>query len=126
MSDPGENRLEERDFDDAARLVQQRQRFRRRPKPAVDVINHLLARKGYSQTGSADQLADTWQKIAGPRWKGKTVAGNISRGVLEVTVASPAIGQHLNFQKKQLLKKIHAELPQNKIKDIRFKTGKIV
>ncbi|MEM7453276.1 MAG: DUF721 domain-containing protein [Planctomycetota bacterium] len=126
MSESGDNPYVDRDFDDAARLVQQRQRYRRRPKPAVDVINHLLARKGYSQTDSADQLSDTWQKIVGARWKGKTVAGNISRGILEITVASPAIGQHLNFQKKQLLKKLSEQLPQNKIKDIRFKTGRIV
>ena len=125
MSDPDENQFADRDFDDAARLVKQRQWFRRRAKPAVDVINQLLARKGYSQTSAANELTDVWQKIVGPRWKGKTVAGNISRGVLEITVASSAIGQHLNFKKKQLLKQLNDELPQNKIRDIRFKTGRI-
>ncbi len=125
MTDPNHNPYAEEDFDDAARLVQQRQRYRRGATQAVNVINKLLARKGYAQTQSISELESVWQTMVGERWKDKTQPGNVNRGVFEVTVASSVISHHLSMNKKKLLAELKDKLPQNNINDIRFRVGKI-
>jgi hypothetical protein len=49
--------------------------------------------------------------------------GKIRRGVLEVLVGNSAVLQELTFQKKHLLDKIVAALPDQKIRDVRFRIG---
>ena len=49
--------------------------------------------------------------------------GNVRRGVLEVIVGNSAALQELTFQKKHLLDKIAAALPDQKIRDVRFRIG---
>lgn len=122
MSDPD---YEELDFSNASDLVNKRQRFRRRPKRTGDIIGQMMARQGYSQTKSNDELNDAWEIAVGPKLVNSTKAGRISRGVLEVHVASSAAMNQLSFQKKQLLSAMQQQLPQNKIKDIRFKLGNV-
>lgn len=122
MSDPN---YEELDFSNASDLVNKRQRFRRRPKRTGDIIGQMMARQGYSQTKSNDELNDAWEIAVGPKLIKSTKAGRISRGVLEVHVASSAAMNRLSFQKKQLLSAMQQQLPQNKIKDIRFKLGNV-
>ena len=116
--------FEDQEFDQAKELVQSRQRFGRKEKSAAFVLNQLLARKGYLQQQSTSDLTDAWNSIVGIRWKNKTRVGNINRGILEVIVENPSVTQHLNFQKQKLLTQLQEQLPQNKIKDIRFRVGK--
>lgn len=115
--------IDEQEFEQAEDLVHSRQRFRRKEKSASYVLNQLLARKGYLQQKSSNELSDVWNEVIETRWQTKTKIGNISRGVLEVIVQNSAVSQHLNFQKQALLKKLQQMLPQNKIKDIRFRIG---
>ena len=116
---------DEIDFSNAAELVGKRRRYRRRPKKPGDIIGQMMARQGYAQNQSNDELNEAWEIAVGPRLTGKTKAGRISRGILEVHVASSAAMNQLSFQKRQLLSAIQQQLPQNKIKDIRFKLGNI-
>ena len=124
MDDPRKDQ-NEFDFQQAHELVAGRQRFQRRAKPAAMLINHLLARKGYGQTESQTDLQTTWQQVVGTKWKNKTMASAIRRGVLDVVVTNSAALQQLNFAKKKLLKGIQEQLPQNKIQNIKFRVGKI-
>jgi len=116
---------DELDFNNASELVSQRQRYRRRPKRPADGIGQMMARQGYAQTKSNDKLNEAWEIAVGPKLSQKTKAGRISRGVLEVHVASSAAINQLSFQKRQLLSAMQQQLPQNKIKDIRFKLGNV-
>ena len=113
------------DFDQATDLTNQRRRFKRRPKRPANILSQLMARKGYGQTKTNDELDDTWNAIVGQKWQAKTRVGNISRGVLEVFVSSAAVNQHLGFQKKKLIAELSKRVPQNKIKDIKFSLGSI-
>lgn len=113
------------DFQQAEALVKQRQRFQRRAKTASELINYLLSRKGFIQTQSKTELADGWRVAAGQKWQSKTMVGNLRRGVLEIVVESSAAHQQLKFIKKQLLNSMQNQLPQNKIRDIRFRIGNI-
>lgn len=120
-----DSQYDELDFSNASDLVNKRQRYRRRPKKSADLVSRLMARQGYTQTRSNDELKEAWEIAVGPKYTQSTTAGRISRGVLEIQVAnSPTINQ-LSFQKRQLLSAMQQQLPQNKIKDIRFKLGNV-
>ena len=123
--DEQELKTGEFDFQQANELINSRQRFQRRPKKAVDLINLLLARKGYGQKQAKQELHASWSKVAGQRWQQKTMVGNINKGVLEIIVENSAALQQLNFKKRKLLLEMQNHLPQNKIQDIKFKVGKI-
>ncbi len=121
--DPGQ--YDEIDFSNASDLVNQRQRFRRRPKRTVDIISQMMARQGYGQSQSNNELNEAWEIASGPKFSKNTKAGRINRGTLEVHVASSAAINQLSFQTRQLLSAMQQQLPQNKIKDIRFKLGNV-
>ena len=116
---------EESDFQQAADLTKQRQRFFRRPKRPANIISQLMARKGYCQTQSANQLEEVWFQIVGPKWQQKTKPGNVNRGVLEVFVANAAVNQKIGFEKKKFLTQLKQRVPQNKITDIKFRVGSV-
>lgn len=113
------------DFNQANDLTRQRQRFKRRPQRPANILSQLMARKGYGQKKTNDELDEVWNAIVGEKWQSKTRVGNVSRGVLEVFVSSAAVNQRLGFQKKKLMTELTKRLPQNKIKDIKFSLGSI-
>ena len=116
---------EESDFQQAADLTKQRQRFLRRPKRPANIISQLMARKGYCQTQSANELEEVWFQIVGVKWQRKTKPGNVNRGVLEVFVANAAVNQKIGFEKKKFLTQLKQRVPQNKITDIKFRVGSV-
>ena len=111
---------DEIDFENAHQLVNQRRRYKRKPKKPANLLSQLMARKGYGQEKSNNELQEVWERIATPL-KDFTKTGTVRRGVLEIFVTSPAITQQLEFQKKQLLAELNRQLPQNKISEIRFR-----
>lgn len=115
---------EEEEFANAQNQVQNRQRFRRRPKQAADLLSRLMARKGYSQLDSQQELVAAWNEIIGPTLRDKTQIAQVRGGILEIIVSSSAVHQQLVFTKAELLKKLQARWSQ-KIKDIRFKVGSV-
>ena len=121
----GEESYDELDFSQAQDLVKNRQRYFRRPKKSADILGRLMARKGYAQTESANELEEVWNQVVGLKWQTKTKVGNINRGVLEVFVASSMVNQQIGFQKRKILKEIQNRLPKNKIKDLHFRIGNV-
>ncbi len=115
---------DEVDFDNAHDMVNQRRRYTRKPKRPANLLSQLMARKGYGQQKSNNELQEVWERIAQPL-KDFTRTGVVRRGVLEIFVVSPAITQQLEFQKKQLLAELNRQLPQNKIREIRFRIGNV-
>lgn len=122
---PNQGQYDEQDFDQASRLVKDRQFFQRRPKKAADLIAQLLARKGWGQSTAAHELQTVWQSITAASWSHQTQLGNVRQGVLEVIVANSGLLQQLEFTKQNLLASLQQRLPQNKIKDIRFRIGNV-
>ena len=76
----------ELEFDQANELVRGRQRYFRKEKSASHILNQLLARKGYLQQRSSNELSDVWTAVVAKRWQDKTKVGTIKRGVLEILV----------------------------------------
>ena len=116
---------DEQDFDQANELVKSRQRYFRRPRRPADILGQLMARKGYAQTETANELEVTWNEIVGPKWQAKTKVGSIRSGVLEVIVSNSAVNQQLGFKKKKILAELQTQLPKNNLRDLRFRVGNI-
>ena len=116
---------DEQDFDQANDLVKSRQRYFRRPRRPADVLGQLMARKGYTQTQTANELQVTWNEIVGTRWQAKTKVGSIRQGVLEIIVSNSAVNQQLEFKKNKILAELQTQLPKNNLKDLRFRVGNI-
>ena len=114
---------EEAEFKEKAASVAKKQIHARRPKKANEIINRLLARKGYSQTQSHQQLQEIWEKTVGPRMKEQTRAIGIKAGSLTVMVQSAVVNQEMAYQKKELLSKIKNSAIGSRVKNIRFKIG---
>lgn len=103
--------------------IGRRQRFPRNPPKIGETISALLARRGYAQIETTEALMQAWNKAAGELLAKKTRIGLVKRGTLEVHVENSTVLQELTFQKRQLLKKISAAVPEFKIKDLRFRVG---
>src|SRR5687767_1403278 len=114
---------------DEAREVEnvacRRQLHPRGPQKMADVLAGLLARRGYAQVQTASTCDKAWREAAGQKLAGHSRPGNVKRGVLEITVRNSPVMQELTFQKKQLLAKIAILLPDQKIKELRFKVGPV-
>jgi hypothetical protein len=95
------------------------------PKPIADVLAQLLARRGYAREQSAAIFADAWNRAVGEPFNKFTRAGNISRGALEVTVANSALVQELGFHKHDVLARLQQLMPDQTIRDLRFRVGHI-
>jgi predicted nucleic acid-binding Zn ribbon protein len=96
-----------------------------RPQAIGDVLGELISRKGYARVEAGEAFFAAWNVAAGDGIARFTRAGGVKRGVFEVLVANSALVQELTFQKSALLTKLRQELPQEKIKDLRFKVGKV-
>jgi hypothetical protein len=120
-----ESRYAEQDFSAADKFISERQTFQRRPKKAVDILTRLMARKGYGQQLAANELQEVWNQLMPADWQSQTGIGNLKQGVLEIIVTSPGLRQRLEFEKKQLLNQLQQQLPQNNIREIRFRIGNL-
>ena len=85
-----------------------------------NILAELLARRGYAQGLNFEKYAEVWQQVAGPLAEGSR-AGIQRGGVLEILVLNSAVVVELQFQKKQLLKKLGQLLPEAKIRDLKFR-----
>jgi predicted nucleic acid-binding Zn ribbon protein len=105
--------------------ITRRQRYRAGPKRISYVVNELIARRGYLRLGASAELEQAWQEAVGDKLAGETRPGNIRRGVLEVYVRNSGVMQELTFQKMRVLKRLVEQMPQQKIRSLRFRVGAI-
>jgi hypothetical protein len=95
------------------------------PKPIADILAQLLARRGYAREQSAAVFAEAWNEAVGEPWNKFTRAGNVNRGSLEVTVANSTLVQELGFRKQHVLARLKQLMPEQSIRDLRFRVGSI-
>ena len=96
-----------------------------RPKPIADVLSELLARRGYARVQSAGLCSQAWRAAAGEALAACTRTGPIRRGVLEVVVSNSTLVQEMSFQKVTILAKLAELLPDENIRDLRFRVGPV-
>jgi predicted nucleic acid-binding Zn ribbon protein len=95
------------------------------PEAIGNILPELLARAGFARVQSARQYDAAWNEAAGPLAAQYTRVGALRRGKLEVVVANSTLMQELMFQKPSLLKDLARLLPDQGIKDLRFRAGTI-
>ncbi len=108
---------------------QQRGFYGRQPKRVSNVIAQLVQRRGYAQVRAASNREDAWRQVLAAEqceaWAESTRVGPLKRGVLEIQVSSSLLIQELTFLKEKLLKQLIEALPDDGIKQIKFRVGKI-
>ena len=95
------------------------------PQKIADVLAQLMARRGFARTHAAANCEAAWREAAGELAARFTRVGQVRRGKLEVTVANSTVVQELNFQKRAILQTLTRLLPENQIRDLRFRVGPI-
>lgn len=93
------------------------------PRRIGSVIQQLMARRGYNQIQSANELEDSVKSILGDQIAKSIRVGEVRRGVLTVFADDSATMQELVFSQRKLLKKLQEKHPQAAIKDVRFRIG---
>jgi predicted nucleic acid-binding Zn ribbon protein len=96
-----------------------------KPKPIGNILAELLARRGYGRLQAADNCATAWAQAVGAALAAKSRAGQVRRGVLEVWVQNSTLVQELSFEKSRLLKTMIQLMPDEKIRDLKFRVGPI-
>ena len=97
----------------------------RGPQTIGNMLSELMARRGYARVQSAAAYDAAWREAAGPLAAEYTRVGPLRRGTLEVVVANSTLVQELGFQKAALLKSLAKLLPDEGIKNLRFRVGNI-
>jgi predicted nucleic acid-binding Zn ribbon protein len=95
------------------------------PKPMRDVLSQLLAKRGYAQIQTAATCETAWREAVGQKLAADTRTGNVRRGVLEVLVRNPSVSSELGFLKTKIVKMLTQLVPEQKIRDLRFRVGAI-
>ena len=109
----------------ARRDREQRRHYARKPKKIADVLAQLITARGYGRIQADADFTAAWQQAAGATIAKYTRPGRLRRGTLEVTADNSIIIQELTFQKQQILAQLQTQLPDAKIRDIRFRVGSI-
>ena len=93
------------------------------PKTMGNVMSQLLARRGYAQVQSAATCEAAWREAVGEKLARDTRPGSVKRGVLEVLVRNSSINQELAFVKAKIIKTLTALVPEQKIRNLKFRVG---
>ncbi len=100
---------------------------RRGPKPLSEILGELFASRGFGRLQALKELEDAWNAAVGEPGCRQTKLGEVRRGVLNVTVAHPALLEELAaFQKPALLAALRQNAPGTVVHDIRFRVGPVV
>jgi predicted nucleic acid-binding Zn ribbon protein len=96
------------------------------PKPLSDILGELFATRGYGRLRARKELEDAWSAAVGEPGSQQTRVGEVRRGVLNVTVAHPALLEELvAFRKPTLLAALRRHAPGTVVHDIRFRVGPV-
>lgn len=95
-----------------------------KPHRIADVLGELLARRGYARIQAGEAMEQAWHAAAG-KMAEQSKAGRVRRGVLEVVVANSTLLHELTFRKRELVVALARELPDQQLKDVRFRLGRI-
>lgn len=93
------------------------------PKPVRDVLSQLLAKRGYAQVQSAAGCDTAWREAVGVKLAADSRPGNVKRGVLDVLVRNSVTLQELSFVKTKAVKTLARLVPEQQIRDVRFRVG---
>ncbi len=95
------------------------------PQHIGSVLSELMARRGFARVQSTEMYEAKWREAAGELIAKYSRVGALRRGTLEVIVANSTLMQEMTFRKAALRKNLIELLPDEGIKDLRFRLGAI-
>jgi len=105
------------------RDTERRRSFARRPKRIKDILARLITERGYGRIEADQQLQEAWHAAVGLPLAHQSRPGKIRRGQLEILVSNSTIRQEFTFQKQRILKSLRQQMPEARIRDLRFRVG---
>ena len=97
----------------------------RGPQPIGNILAELMARRGFARVSAAETFDAAWREAAGSLAAAYTRVGSVRRGKLEVIVANSTLLQEFVFQKETLVVSLNQQLPDEGIRDLRFRVGAV-
>lgn len=98
---------------------------RQGPEPIGNILAELMARRGWARLQSCAALEAAWREAAGELAARYSRPRSIRRNTLDVVVTNSTLLQDLSFQKASILSRLHSLLPDQPIRDLRFRLGSI-
>ncbi len=98
---------------------------RGQPESISNLLSELMARRGFARVQSAAAYDEAWSQAAGPMMAKYTRPGKLARGTLEVIVANSTLVQELGFRKQELIEALQRLMPDQGVKNLRFRVGSI-
>lgn len=106
--------------------MKQRKRKVFRPTPPVgmsrlaDLLPKLVIKYGIHKGRNTEQLTEAWRNAVGSPYDTVSRVVGLNRGILEIFVPHNAFAQELSFRQTELLAKMRAAIPDEKINKIKF------
>lgn len=100
-----------------------RENPKRRPRKIGSIIEQLMARRGYAQVQTSNEMDRVLKQVVGTDLARQCRCGNVRRGTLDVTVTDSVATQELSFKKRAIIQAMQKEYPQSGIKAVRFRLG---
>jgi predicted nucleic acid-binding Zn ribbon protein len=91
------------------------------PKKIGSLLSQLISRRGYAQVFASEALQKVVEAEVGSALAASVRVGKVKAGVLQVFASDSVTLQELTFRKRAILKRIQADLPENKVNDLRFR-----
>lgn len=96
-----------------------------KPERISNVLSPFLKRTGLSWRIKEQKIIESWQKIVGRDIASNTEPSKLRGGVLYIKVSNSIWMQQLQFLKEEIIKKIHQEIKEVGLDDLRLFIGKI-
>lgn len=90
------------------------------PQRLGEIVNDVLAERGYISSTLEVKFCKIWPEIVGERIARVTECSELKDDVLYVRVHSSAWRQEISFFKREILIKINKHIQESAIKDIHF------
>lgn len=98
---------------------------REKPESIGNILSPFLKRMGLSWRIKEQKIIENWKEIVGQDIAQNTEPSRLRGGVLYVKVSNPIWMQQLQFLKEVIIKKIHQEIKEVVVDDLRLFIGKI-
>jgi len=92
-----------------------------RPERIGRIVTRIMARHGFHRRISSEQLEQVWREAVGEMVAERTRLGSLRRGVLEVFISHPLIGQELSFRQTELTEALNQVSKDFKIKRLKLR-----
>ena len=84
-------------------------------------LKESLKKAGLYQGVKSIKILELWPKVVGEKIANNTEANDIKNGTLFVEVSNSTWRQELQFQKKDIIKKLNKEIKEKIVREIKFR-----